>query len=127
MYDFSFEITYDDGADEYMDAFIDHDSLRSEAIYSCLDPSELWALESVTGDASDLEALEAMLLDESFDRVIDQRAHVRLHPDDESPDERVQAADRVHARRRHRPLRGGTGHRREVRRRRNVVRANPDR
>ncbi|QZX99074.1 helix-turn-helix domain-containing protein [Halobaculum rubrum] len=68
MYDFSFEITYDAGADEYVDRFIDRESLRSEAIYSCLDPTELWALESVTGDPADLTAVDELLLDESVDR-----------------------------------------------------------
>lgn len=68
MYEFSFEITYDDGADEYADAFIERDTLRSEAVYSCLDPTELWALESVTGDAGDLEAVDDLLFDESLDR-----------------------------------------------------------
>ena len=68
MYDFTFEITYDAGADEYVDLFIDRDSLRSEAIYSCLAPTELWALESVTGDPADLAAVDELLLDESVDR-----------------------------------------------------------
>ena len=68
MYDFTFEITYDTGADEYVDLFIDRASLRSEAIYSCLDPTELWMLESVTGDPTDLSAVDDLLLDESVDR-----------------------------------------------------------
>jgi len=68
MYDFSFEITYDAGADEYVDLFIDRESLRSEAIYSCLDPAELWTVESVTGDPEDLTAVDELLLDESVDR-----------------------------------------------------------
>lgn len=68
MYDFSFDITYDEGADEYMDAFIERDSLRSEALYSCLDRTELWALESVTGDAGDLAVVDDLLVDESLDR-----------------------------------------------------------
>ncbi len=68
MYDFSFEITYDPGADEYVDLFIDRESLRSEAIHSCLDTTEVWMLESVTGDSNDLEAVDKLLLDESVDR-----------------------------------------------------------
>ncbi|MFC7095867.1 helix-turn-helix domain-containing protein [Halobaculum marinum] len=68
MHDFTFEITYDHGADEYMDAFIERDSLRSNALYACFDQTELWALESVTGDAGDLAAIERPLLDDSFDR-----------------------------------------------------------
>ena len=68
MYDFTFEITYDAGADEYVDLFIDRDSLRSEALFSCLDPTELWALESVTGDPTDLAAVDELLLDEAVDR-----------------------------------------------------------
>ncbi|WP_256948878.1 hypothetical protein [Halorubrum ezzemoulense] len=68
MYDFSFEMTYDAGADEYVDLFIDRESLRSEAIYSCLDPTELYTLESVTGNPSDLAAVDELLLDESADR-----------------------------------------------------------
>jgi predicted DNA binding protein len=68
MYDFSFEITYDAGVDEYVDLFIDRESLRSEAIHSCLDPAELWTLESVTGDPDDLEAIDTLLFDKSVDR-----------------------------------------------------------
>jgi predicted DNA binding protein len=68
MYDFTFEITYETGADEYVDLFIDRESLRSEAIYSCLEPTELWMLESVTGDPNDLEAVDELLLNESVDR-----------------------------------------------------------
>jgi len=68
MYDFSFEITYDPGSDEYVDLFIDRESLRSEAIYSCLDPDELWTLESVTGDPDALSAVDELLFDESLDR-----------------------------------------------------------
>ncbi|EMA59456.1 helix-turn-helix domain-containing protein [Halorubrum kocurii] len=68
MYDFTFEITYDAGADEYVDLFIDRESLRSEALFSCFDPTELWALESVTGDPTDLAAVDELLLDEAVDR-----------------------------------------------------------
>ena len=68
MYDFTFEITYETGADEYVDLFIDRESLRSEAIYSCLEPTELWMLESVTGGPNDLEAVDELLLNESVDR-----------------------------------------------------------
>lgn len=68
MYDFSFEITYDPGSDESVDLFIDRKSLRSEAIYSCLDPGELWTLESLTGDPEDLRAVDELLLDEFIDR-----------------------------------------------------------
>ncbi|MFD1597736.1 helix-turn-helix domain-containing protein [Halobellus rarus] len=68
MYDFSFTITYDVGADEYTDQFIDRESLRSEALYACLDPSKMWVLELVTGDPEDLAAVDELLLDESLDR-----------------------------------------------------------
>ena len=68
MYDFTFEITYESGVDAYADLFIDRESLRSEAIYSCLDPTELWTLESVTGNPADLSAVDELLLDESVDR-----------------------------------------------------------
>ncbi|MEF8827078.1 MAG: helix-turn-helix domain-containing protein, partial [Halapricum sp.] len=68
MYDFSFEITYNAGADEYVDVFMQRESLRSEAIYSCHDPSELWTLESVTGDPGDLAVIDQLLLDESVER-----------------------------------------------------------
>jgi hypothetical protein len=47
-YDFSFTITYTHGCSEYTDIFLEHGSLRSEAIYACLDPSEMWVLESLT-------------------------------------------------------------------------------
>lgn len=68
MYDFSFTITYDVGADEYTDQFIQRESLRSEALYACLDPSKMWVLEVVTGDPQDLTAVDDLLLDESLDR-----------------------------------------------------------
>jgi predicted DNA binding protein len=68
MHEFSFSITYEEGADAYADAFIGDDSLHAEAVYSCLQPSELWRLESVTGDPAALDATEGLLLDESLDR-----------------------------------------------------------
>jgi predicted DNA binding protein len=52
----------------YADAFIEHDSLRSEAVYSCLEPTQLWRLEVVTADTPVLDAVEPLLLDESLDR-----------------------------------------------------------
>jgi len=68
MYDFSFTITYDPGADAYMDTFIESDSLRSEAVYACLDPTQLWSLEFLTGDPGELEAVDAHFEDGPPDR-----------------------------------------------------------
>ena len=68
MYDFSFTISYTRGCSEYTDVFIEHESLRSEAIYACMDPAEMWVLESVTGDPGELAAAEDRLLDASLDR-----------------------------------------------------------
>ena len=68
MHEFLFSITYDEGVDPYADAFIGDDSLGSEVIYSCLRPTHLWRLESVTGDPGALDRVERTLLDESSDR-----------------------------------------------------------
>jgi hypothetical protein len=68
MYEFAFDIAYDDGADEYMQAFIEDDSLRSEAVYACFDPSEMWVLESVTGNSESVTAVSDLVLAESLDR-----------------------------------------------------------
>ncbi len=75
MHEFLFSITYDEGVSRYADAFIDDGSLRSEAVYSCLEPTRLWRLEVLTGDAAALDAAEGFLLDESLDReTISERA-----------------------------------------------------
>lgn len=68
MYDFSFTITYDSGADEYMDVFIEHESLRSESLYACLDPSKMWVLELITGDPDELAGVDDVVFDDSVDR-----------------------------------------------------------
>jgi predicted DNA binding protein len=68
MYDFSFTITYDPGADEYMDVFIEHESLRSETLYACLDPSRMWALELITGAPDELAVVDDVVCDDSVDR-----------------------------------------------------------
>lgn len=68
MSEFAFTITYDDDVDEYMQAFIENESLRSEAVYACLDPSQMWVLETVTGDAGAIETVSDLVLDESVDR-----------------------------------------------------------
>jgi predicted DNA binding protein len=68
MHEFLFSLTYEKGVDEYADLFIEHDDLRAEAVYSCLDPSQLWRLEVLTGDASTLETVTPLVLDESRDR-----------------------------------------------------------
>jgi predicted DNA binding protein len=68
MREFCFSLRYSPGVDRYMDAFIEHGSLRSEATVSALGPSELWRLEVVTGESEALERVEPLLLDESLDR-----------------------------------------------------------
>jgi len=68
MYDFSFTITYDPGADAYMDTFIECDSLRSETVYACLDPTQMWSLEFLTGDPGELEAVDAHFDGDTPDR-----------------------------------------------------------
>ena len=68
MHEFLFSLTYEKGVDEYADLFIEHDDLRAEAVYSCLDPSQLWRLEVLTGDAATLESVTPLVLDESRDR-----------------------------------------------------------
>jgi predicted DNA binding protein len=68
MREFQFSLSYQTWVDEYADTLRRHDSLRSEAIVSCLDPTELWRLELVTGDTEALEALDPLLTDESLDR-----------------------------------------------------------
>lgn len=94
MHEFCFSITYDEGVDPYADAFIEHDSIRSDAVYSCLEPTRLWRLEVLTGDAAALEAVTPLLVDESLDR--------------ESVGERTCEADREHS------LLTATGRRRVV-------------
>jgi len=83
MHEFLFSITYEEGADSYADAFMRDHSLRADAVYSCLSPTEVWRLEAVTGDRGALDGLEELLLDESLDR--------------ESLSERSCDADRTHS------------------------------
>lgn len=75
MYEFSFTLTYDHGCNEYADLFIEHGSLRAEALYACLDPTEMWALERLTGAPEDLAAVDDQLLDDSIKRysITDRR------------------------------------------------------
>lgn len=68
MHELLFSLTYERGVDEYTDLFIEHDDLRAEAVYSCLDPSALWRLDVLTGDPSTLETVTPLVLDESRDR-----------------------------------------------------------
>jgi predicted DNA binding protein len=68
MREFLFSLTYSPGVDDYMDAFIENESLRSEAIVSCLDTDQLWRIERVTGDPDALDRLDSLLLDETLDR-----------------------------------------------------------
>lgn len=69
MQEFQFSLVYDDGVDEYADLFREYDSLRSEALVSCLQPEAFWRLELVTGDRDALTAADAMLDDETHDRA----------------------------------------------------------
>jgi predicted DNA binding protein len=69
MHEFRFSITYEEGADPYADAFIEHDSLSSRAVYACLRPTELWRLETVEGGPEVLGRVTELLLDESIDRL----------------------------------------------------------
>jgi predicted DNA binding protein len=68
MREFCFSLRYSRGVDRYMDAFIEHESLRSEATISPLGPDRLWRLELVTGEPDALERVEPLLLDEALDR-----------------------------------------------------------
>jgi predicted DNA binding protein len=83
MHEFVFAVTYDEGVDAYMDAFIHDHSLHAKAVYSCLEPTRMWLLEAVTGDPEALTGVEEMLLDESLDR--------------ESLSERTCEAERTHS------------------------------
>jgi hypothetical protein len=69
MHEFRFSLVYEEGADAYADAFIADESLRSEGVYSCLDPGQLWRLEAVTGDPDALDGVEGLLFDESLDTL----------------------------------------------------------
>lgn len=75
MYEFSFTLTYERGCHEYSDLFIEHGSLRSETVYACFDPSEMWALELLTGDPEKLAVIDDRLLDDSIERysITDRR------------------------------------------------------
>jgi predicted DNA binding protein len=68
MREFRFSLVYSPGVDEYMDAFLENESLRSEAIVSCLDTDQFWRIERVTGDPEALDRLDPLLLDETLDR-----------------------------------------------------------
>jgi predicted DNA binding protein len=68
MREFRFSLHYSPGVDEYMDAFVERDSLRSEALVSCFDTEQLWRIERVTGDPDALDRLDPLLLDETLDR-----------------------------------------------------------
>jgi predicted DNA binding protein len=68
MHEFLFSLTYEQGVDDYADLFIEHDDLRAEAVYSCLDPAQLWRLEVLTGEAATLDVVTPLVLDESRDR-----------------------------------------------------------
>lgn len=93
MYEFSFTIRYDAGADEFMDLFIEHGSLRSETLAACLEPSQMWRLEVVTGDPDELAAVDGALLDETLDRdsISDRDCDATRHISrlDETPRRRV--------------------------------------
>ncbi len=75
MYEFSFTLTFEPGCREYSDLFIEHGSLRAETLYACFDPSEMWALELLTGDQQELAAVDDRLLDDSIERysITDRR------------------------------------------------------
>jgi hypothetical protein len=49
-------------------AFIEHDSLRSEAVVACPNTDRPWRLERITGEAEALGQFDPLLLDESLDR-----------------------------------------------------------
>jgi predicted DNA binding protein len=48
--------------------FREHESLRSEALFACMDTSQMWVLELVTGDPDDLRAVDEVLLDDTVDQ-----------------------------------------------------------
>lgn len=68
MREFQFSLHYESGIDEYADRLAEYDSLRSEALVSCLDATEFWRLELVTGDREALSAIDELLRDETVDR-----------------------------------------------------------
>ncbi|WP_299334768.1 hypothetical protein [Haloplanus sp.] len=63
-----FPLTYSPGGDEYIDAFLENESLRSETIVSCPSTDQWWRIERVTGDPEALDRLDALLLGETLDR-----------------------------------------------------------
>lgn len=67
MREFVFSLTFETGADELMDLFLDHPVARSEAFMCCLDAEQLWRLERVTGPAEAMDRIEALLLDSDRD------------------------------------------------------------
>jgi predicted DNA binding protein len=69
MYEFLFSITHEKGGDRYTDAFIEHDSLRSDSVYSCLSPERMWHLETVTGDPDSVGLVRELILEESVGRA----------------------------------------------------------
>lgn len=75
MYEFSFTLTYERGCREYTDLFVDHGSVRAETLYACFDPSEMWALELLTGECQELTAIDDRVLDDAIQRfsITDRR------------------------------------------------------
>lgn len=69
MEEFVFSISYDRGVDPYMDVLMEHDSLRSEAVYSSLGADELWTLESLTGDREAIGEAAAALAEHDRESV----------------------------------------------------------
>ncbi|MEZ3118022.1 hypothetical protein RYH80_19060 [Halobaculum sp. MBLA0147] len=68
MREFQFSLHYESGVDKYADRLDEYGSLRSEALVSCLDPTEFWRLELVTGDRKALSAVDELLRDKTVDR-----------------------------------------------------------
>ncbi|WP_415381384.1 helix-turn-helix domain-containing protein [Halosimplex sp. TS25] len=65
MREFEFVLTYDAGADELMDEFVERSGLRSQTAACFANERAMWRVDHVFGPESALDAVETRFLDES--------------------------------------------------------------
>ncbi|WP_459192211.1 helix-turn-helix domain-containing protein [Halosimplex sp. J119] len=65
MREFEFVLTYDAGADELMDEFVERSNLRAQTAACFADERAMWRVDHVYGPESALDAVEPRFLDES--------------------------------------------------------------
>jgi len=65
MREFEFVLTYDSGADEVMDYFLEHEGLRAHTGSCFANDRSMWRIDHLVGPESALDAVEPRFLDES--------------------------------------------------------------